>query len=97
MLSQSQPPPEEAVRVECGQEPDRHRQRSAFIENSSDMEMKMANEDQVKGKAKDIGGKIKEETGDAIGNDKMKRDGQADQVKGKVQKAAGDAKDKLSD
>ena len=57
----------------------------------------MANEDQVKGKAKDIGGKIKEEAGDAIGNDKMKRDGQADQAEGKAQKGVGDAKDKLSD
>jgi uncharacterized protein YjbJ (UPF0337 family) len=59
--------------------------------------MKMANEDQVKGKAKDIGGKVKEGVGDAVGNDKMKRDGQADQAKGKVQKGVGDAKDKLSD
>ncbi len=57
----------------------------------------MANEDQVKGKAKDIGGEIKEGVGDAIGNDKMKRDGQADQAEGKVQKGVGDAKDKLSD
>ncbi|WP_138934972.1 CsbD family protein [Roseovarius arcticus] len=57
----------------------------------------MANEDQVKGKAKDVGGKIKEETGDAIGDDKMKRDGQVDQAEGKVQKGVGDAKDKLSD
>ncbi|TYB84343.1 CsbD family protein [Oceaniovalibus sp. ACAM 378] len=57
----------------------------------------MANKDQVKGKAKDIVGKIKEEAGDAVGNDKMKRDGQKDQVEGKVQKGVGDAKDKLSD
>ncbi len=57
----------------------------------------MANEDQVKGKAKDVGGKIKEEAGDAIGNDEMKRKGQADQAEGKVQKGVGDAKDKLSD
>lgn len=57
----------------------------------------MANEDKVKGKAKDVGGKIKEEAGDAIGNDEMKRKGQADQAEGKVQKGVGDAKDKLSD
>lgn len=31
----------------------------------------MANEDQVKGKAKGVGGKVKEETDDAIGNDMM--------------------------
>ena len=57
----------------------------------------MANEDQAKGKAKDIGGKIKEEVGEATGNEDMKREGQADQVEGKVQKGVGDAKDKLSD
>lgn len=58
---------------------------------------KMANEDQAKGKAKDIGGKVKEEVGDATHNDDMKRDGQADQVEGKVQKKTGDIKDKLSE
>ena len=57
----------------------------------------MANEDQAKGKAKDIGGKIKEEVGDATGNDDMKKDGQADQAEGKIQKGVGDIKDKLSD
>ena len=57
----------------------------------------MSNDDQVEGKSKDIGGKVKEEVGDATGNNKMKHDGQADQVEGKAQKTAGDAKDKLSD
>lgn len=57
----------------------------------------MANEDQAKGKAKDIGGKVKEEVGDATDNDDMKRDGQEDQIEGKVQKGVGDAKDKASD
>ncbi|PZX09654.1 CsbD-like protein [Palleronia aestuarii] len=57
----------------------------------------MANEDQATGKAKDIGGKVKEELGDATGNDKMKHDGQSDQVEGKVQKKTGDAKEKLSE
>lgn len=57
----------------------------------------MANEEQAKGKAKDIGGKAKEEIGDATGNEDMKRDGQTDQAEGKVEKGYGDAKDKLSD
>ena len=56
----------------------------------------MANEDQTEGKAKDIGGKIKEEVGDATGKDDMKREGQADQAEGKIQKGLGDAKDELS-
>ncbi|APG49025.1 CsbD family protein [Phaeobacter porticola] len=57
----------------------------------------MANDDQAKGKAKDIGGKIKEEVGDVTGNDELKRDGQTDQAEGKLQKGVGDVKDKLSD
>jgi uncharacterized protein YjbJ (UPF0337 family) len=57
----------------------------------------MANEDQTEGKTKDIGGKVKEEVGDATGNDDMKHEGQGDQAEGKVQKGIGDAKEKLSD
>jgi uncharacterized protein YjbJ (UPF0337 family) len=57
----------------------------------------MANEDQAKGKAKDIGGKVKEEVGDATDNDDLKREGQTDQAEGKVQKGVGNAKEKLSD
>ncbi len=55
----------------------------------------MANEHQTKGKAKDLGGKVKEEAGDLTGNDEMKHDGQADQAEGKVQKGYGDAKESL--
>ena len=57
----------------------------------------MANEYQTEGKMKDIGGKLKEEAGDATNNEDLKREGQADQAEGKVQKGVGDAKDKLSD
>lgn len=57
----------------------------------------MSNKDQTKGKAKDIGGKLKEEFGDATNNEDMKRKGQADQAEGKAQKGFGDAKDKLSE
>lgn len=56
----------------------------------------MANDDQAKGKGKDLGGKVKEEAGDLTGNDRMKREGQADQAEGKLQKGLGDAKDSLS-
>ncbi|WGH79730.1 CsbD family protein [Jannaschia ovalis] len=55
----------------------------------------MANEDQAEGKGKDIAGKVKEEVGDATGNDEMKHEGQADQAEGKLQKFIGDVKDKL--
>ena len=57
----------------------------------------MANEDQAKGKGKDLGGKIKEEAGDLTGDKDLKREGQADQAEGKVQKTFGDAKENLKD
>ena len=57
----------------------------------------MANENQTEGKAKDIGGKIKEEVGDAVGNDDLKSEGQADQVEGKVQNKVGDVQESLKD
>ena len=56
----------------------------------------MANEDQTDGKAKDIGGKVKEEIGNAVGNEDLEREGQADQVEGKIQKGVGDIKEDLS-
>ena len=51
------------------------------------------NEDQVKGKAKDIGGKIQEKVGEAVGSRQTQREGQSRQVEGKVQEKAGDVKD----
>ena len=51
------------------------------------------NEDQIKGKAKDIGGKIQQKVGEATGNRQTQRDGQSKQVEGKVQEKAGDVKD----
>jgi len=53
------------------------------------------NEDQIKGKAKDIGGKIQQKVGEATGNRQTQRDGQSKQVEGKVQEKAGDVKDVL--
>jgi uncharacterized protein YjbJ (UPF0337 family) len=51
------------------------------------------NEDQVKGKAKDIGGKIQEKVGESTGNRQTQREGVSKQVEGKVQEKAGDVKD----
>lgn len=51
------------------------------------------NDDQVKGKAKNIGGKIQEKVGDAVGNRQTQREGASKQVEGKVQEKAGDVKD----
>jgi uncharacterized protein YjbJ (UPF0337 family) len=51
------------------------------------------NEDQIKGKAKDIGGKIQEEVGKAVGSTEQQAKGLANQVEGKAQEKAGDLKD----
>ncbi|RZI80983.1 MAG: CsbD family protein [Rubrivivax sp.] len=55
------------------------------------------NKDQVSGRADDVKGKIKEAAGKAVGNDRLKTEGQANQVKGKVQAGFGDAKEKVKD
>jgi uncharacterized protein YjbJ (UPF0337 family) len=51
------------------------------------------NEDQVKGKAKDIGGKIQEEVGKAVGSSEQQAKGLGNQAEGKVQEKVGDVKD----
>lgn len=51
------------------------------------------NEDQIKGKAKDIGGKIQEEVGKVTGSSEQQAKGLGKQVEGKVQEKTGDLKD----
>jgi uncharacterized protein YjbJ (UPF0337 family) len=55
------------------------------------------NKDQVKGKAKDIGGKIQEEFGEAIGSSEQQVKGLNKQVEGQVQEKVGDAKEIVKD
>ena len=55
------------------------------------------NKDQVKGKAKDIGGKIQEEVGKAIGSSEQQAKGLSKQVEGKAQEKFGDAKEIIKD
>jgi uncharacterized protein YjbJ (UPF0337 family) len=55
------------------------------------------NEDQIKGKAKDIGGKIQEGVGNAVGSSEQQAKGQSKQVEGKVQEKVGDVKDVFTD
>jgi uncharacterized protein YjbJ (UPF0337 family) len=55
------------------------------------------NEDRVKGSMNEAKGNLKEATGKALGDEKLKREGQADQVKGKVQNVVGGVKDSLKD
>lgn len=55
------------------------------------------NEDQVKGKAKDIGGKIQQETGEVIGSSEQQAKGLAKQSEGKAQEKAGDIQEAIKD
>ena len=55
------------------------------------------NKDQVKGKAKDIGGKIQEEVGKAVGSSEQQAKGLSKQVEGKTQEALGDVKEIVKD
>jgi uncharacterized protein YjbJ (UPF0337 family) len=54
------------------------------------------NSDQIKGKAKDIGGKIQEEAGKVVGSSEQQAKGLSNQVEGKVQEKAGDVKDVIN-
>jgi uncharacterized protein YjbJ (UPF0337 family) len=55
------------------------------------------NKDQVKGKAKEIGGKIQEKAGEVIGSSKQQAKGLAKQSEGKLQKGVGDAREAVED
>lgn len=50
--------------------------------------------DRTEGSVKKMGGDMKEGVGNILGDEKMKREGQADQAEGKLQNAWGGAKDK---
>jgi len=53
--------------------------------------------DKIKGIANQVGGKMKEGVGKAIGNEKMQVEGAAQQVKGKTQQKVGEAKEVVKD
>jgi uncharacterized protein YjbJ (UPF0337 family) len=55
------------------------------------------NKDQVKGTAKDIGGKIQETAGEIVGSSEQQAKGLNKQAEGKVQKGVGDAKEAIDD
>jgi uncharacterized protein YjbJ (UPF0337 family)/2-polyprenyl-3-methyl-5-hydroxy-6-metoxy-1,4-benzoquinol methylase len=59
-------------------------------------EVSEMNEDQIKGKAKDIGGKIQEQVGKAVGSSEQQAKGLSKQVEGKVQEKVGDVKDAIN-
>jgi uncharacterized protein YjbJ (UPF0337 family) len=49
--------------------------------------------DEIKGKAKDIKGRIKRQAGEWTGNEELETEGTLDQAEGKVQNAWGKVKD----
>lgn len=51
--------------------------------------------DRIKGMANKAKGSIKEATGKAIGDSKLRAEGKADKAKGTIQNAVGGAKDKI--
>ncbi|MCW8307916.1 CsbD family protein [Acidiphilium sp. PA] len=54
-------------------------------------------EDELKGAAKDIGGKIKDGVGGLTGDESLQAEGKADQLAGKAQKLYGSAKETISE
>jgi uncharacterized protein YjbJ (UPF0337 family) len=50
--------------------------------------------DRIEGSLKKVGGNIKEGAGKLLGDEKLKREGQAEQTEGKLQNAWGSVKDK---
>ena len=51
------------------------------------------NKDQVKGKAKEVGGKVQQKVGEAVGSRQQQSEGLSNQAEGKVQKKVGDLKE----
>ena len=55
------------------------------------------NKDQVKGRVEDAKGKVKEVTGNVIGNKKLETEGKVEKNLGKGQATYGDAKEDVKD
>ncbi|MEP6738799.1 MAG: CsbD family protein [Caldimonas sp.] len=55
------------------------------------------NKDQVKGRAEEAKGSVKEATGKVVGNKDLQAEGMIDKAAGKAQAGYGDAKEKLKD
>ena len=55
------------------------------------------NKDQIKGAAKDIGGKIQEEAGKLVGSKEQQAKGLLNQVEGKAQRQVGNLKEAVKD
>ena len=54
------------------------------------------NRDQVKGRAKEVAGKVEKSVGRAVGSSKTEAKGIAKEITGKVQKAVGDVRNDIT-
>jgi uncharacterized protein YjbJ (UPF0337 family) len=54
--------------------------------------MNSSTEDKVKGRAKEVAGKVKEETGKAVGNPDLQDRGTTEKIAGKLERKVGDVK-----
>lgn len=57
----------------------------------------MIDDDRTEGSLKQAGGNVKEGAGKVLGDEKMKREGEAEQAEGKLQNAWGSVKDAAKD
>ncbi|MFZ6766371.1 CsbD family protein [Undibacterium sp. Di26W] len=55
------------------------------------------NKNQIKGTAKNIAGKVQENTGKLVGNKEQEIKGQRKQIEGKIEKTVGDAQEAIKD
>jgi uncharacterized protein YjbJ (UPF0337 family) len=55
------------------------------------------NKDQIKGAAKDLGGKVQEEAGKLVGSKHQQTEGIKNQIAGKLQEKVGDLKEAVKD
>ena len=53
--------------------------------------------DTIKGKMKDVGGRMKRQAGEWTGDKEMQKEGSKDQIEGKAQKTFGNVKDAARD
>ncbi|HUR17038.1 MAG TPA: CsbD family protein [Candidatus Limnocylindrales bacterium] len=57
----------------------------------------MGNDDQFEGKFEQARGDVKENLGDAMGNEQMENEGKLDQAKGNVREGLGDVREGIDD
>lgn len=55
------------------------------------------NKDEIKGKAKEVGGRVKRQAGEWTGNEETQAEGATDEVTGKVQQTWGKVKEGAKD